>query len=187
VIEVTFDEETKMLEESMKKFAENMSVDDAKDFLSHLSMFDENGQLKSTVDGESYIQADGNGCNYYFLFSLLEYEEIPIVFVAENDEGHLCLCDCVEFFNKQVWIITETTYPILISVAKQELSVFDALKCHTDTKTVVIYDYETKKFTHEQTKFNMIDKMNLPEKDVMLRYIDDFAREILLGKKGENQ
>ena len=54
------------------------------------------------------IPAGKGGSNYYLIFSIMEYEGIPILFIARDDFNTLYLCDCVEFRDFQRWTISMT-------------------------------------------------------------------------------
>ena len=131
------------------------------------------------MNNKPYIVGNDYENSYYFMFSLFEYDEIPIVFVAMSDEGKVCLCNCIEFFDSQKWVITETTYSILEALTKQKISVLEALKSNTDKKTVVEYNYMTKAFSQRKLNFSEIDEQLLPLNNVMLRYCEEDANKKL--------
>ena len=128
---------------------------------------------------EAIIPATSNGNNFYLLFSIMEYEGLPILFVAIDDFNGLFLCNCVEFRNFQRWVISETNINILDMVVNQQTTVFDALKQGNSLKTIATYDYETGNITQEKIAFENITPEDLPEQNAFACMIKDDTFEKL--------
>lgn len=101
----------------------------------------------------------------YYLFSIMEYEGIPILFVASNDYNEFFLCDCVEFRHFQRWTISKISLHILELVITQKITVFEALKEDEGLKIIVTYYYDSRKVTQEKIAFSAIQQDDLPEQD----------------------
>ena len=111
------------------------------------------------------IPAGKGGSNYYLIFSIMEYEGIPILFIAKDDFNSLYLCDCVEFRNFQRWTISMTNIHTLEMVINKSLSVFDALEKGEGLKIIATYNYDSGLVTQEKIAFDAIKPEDLPEKD----------------------
>lgn len=143
------------------------------------------------MNNDTYIKLQDR--NLIFLFSIFEYEELPIVFVCRDESWSLYLCDCTETrFSEQNWIIAKTEIRTLEDVANGKLAVYDALKTHDNQVILVVYDYETKEFSQKKCKFTEVEEENLPDKDSRLSYVnsrifDDLRetelRQIMKGRK----
>ena len=112
---------------------------------------------------EAIIQATSNGKNFYLLFTITEFDGIPILFVAKDDNDDLYLCDCVEFREKQIWVISKITLNTLMQLIAQKITVLNALKKDKGSKILATFDYDTGKFTQKNVDFNEISHENLPE------------------------
>lgn len=117
--------------------------------------------------------------NFYFLFSIIEYEGIPILFVAKDDFNDIYLCDCVEFRNFQRWIISKTSLNILELVIEKKISIFNALKQDDSLKIIATYDYLSGQTTQERIVFENISQEDLPEQEAYACMISENASEHL--------
>lgn len=129
---------------------------------------------------EAYIEAKSINKNFYFLFSLMEYDDIPIVFVVRDQEDNIYLCDCTEFRDYQKWIISKTDILTLMDIVNRNKTVYDALNKSPEESIIVVYDYENDTFDTALKKFDDIAFDELPEKGAMLRYVSDGAREKII-------
>ena len=114
---------------------------------------------------EAYIPATDGGFDLYYLFSILEYDYIPIVFIAKDANGVLYLCDCVECRGDQQWTIAKTSIKTIRKVLNKELSVYDALKEYGDDIIVVTFGCESESFTQKKVRFDDLTEEDLPDKD----------------------
>ena len=123
------------------------------------------------MDRQAYICANDVGKNYYYMFSILDFDDIPIVFVAKDDSDHIYLCDCVEFRNSQKWIIVKTDYVILMKIVTKQISVYDALLTEDELVDFVVYDYDNETFQHNvSVRMEALSPEELPDKNSMLHY-----------------
>ena len=122
----------------------------------------------------AFIPAFSEGKELYFMFSLLEYEGVPVIFVCWDDDENLYLCDCVEFRNYQRWTISKTTAAILSGILNQTLSVYDALSLPGKCRVVEL-DYESNEYEQRMTLFKDLRQEELPQKGALLRYYDGRA------------
>lgn len=134
---------------------------------------------------EAYIKAENGGKDFFFLFSLLDYEELPIVFIARDISWQLYLCDCTEFrFSIQKWTIASTTVEIIKQILDKKISIFSALM--QDKLILAECDLQTDTFTQAEVSFDMIPVTRLPEHDSILLSICEDARNELLHFEIEN-
>lgn len=114
---------------------------------------------------KAYIPATDGGFDLYYLFSILEYDYIPIVFIAKDANSVLYLCDCVECRGDQQWTIAKTSIKTIRKVLNKELSVYDALKEYGDDIIVVTFNFESEAFSQKRLRFVDLTKEDLPDKD----------------------
>ena len=128
-------------------------------------------ERKDKMDNKAYIPASGTGKDYYYLFSILDYDDIPIVFAARDRENHIYLCDCVEFRNIQKWVIAKTNFSILKKISTQQMSVYDALSVNDGIVDFVTFNYDTEVFEHKAgIRMEGIGLEELPDRDSIIRY-----------------
>lgn len=113
-----------------------------------------------------YIPASGkNSRNYYYEFSLCEYDQIPIVFVATDIQKNLYLCECTDMrFGEQNWTIATTTARTIRELIDQRITLYEALKRGTSI-VVVTCDLSQKSFTHRIATFDELTIEEKPEED----------------------
>ena len=128
---------------------------------------------------EAIISSTSGGNNFYLLFSIMEYEGIPILFVARDDFNKLYLCDCVEFREFQRWTISKVTLQTIKQIIDKELTVFEALKRDDDKKIIATYDYTSGETTQEKVAFTNIPLEDLPEEGAYACFILPEAYENL--------
>ena len=112
---------------------------------------------------EPIIQATSNGKNFYLLFTITEFDGIPILFIVTDDYNNLYLCDCVEFREKQIWLISPIKFTVLMQLMNQQITILSAFKNGDSSKIIATFDYDTGKFTQEIINFDEISPENLPE------------------------
>ena len=116
-----------------------------------------------------YIPAANNGRNFYFEFSLLEYDDIPIIFLATDDEKRIYLCECTDTrFGEQNWTIVRTDYDTVIRVMARQLTIYEAIQKRGSQVILAAYDYETGKFSQNITSFDRLSPENLPDQEAMV-------------------
>ena len=125
---------------------------------------------------KAFIPAFSNGKELYFMFSMLEYDGVPVIFVCSDDDENWYLCDCVEFRDYQRWTISRTTAVVLSDILNQTLSVYDALSLSKECRVVEL-DYETNEYSQRMVPFSCLKHAELPQKGAMLRYHDVKAED----------
>ena len=116
-----------------------------------------------------YIPAANNGRNFYFEFPLLDYDDIPIIFLATDDEKRIYLCECTDTrFGEQNWTIVRTDYDTVIRVMARQLTIYEAIQKRGSQVILAAYDYETGKFTQNITSFDRLSPENLPDQEAMV-------------------
>ena len=123
------------------------------------------------MDNKAYIPASGTGKEYYYLFSILDYEDIPIIFAASDRNNQIYLCDCVEFRDTQKWVIANTTFTILKKISTQEISVYDGLAWNNGIVDFVTLHYDSGLFEHcVGIQMKEMSPENLPDKNSVIHY-----------------
>lgn len=102
-------------------------------------------------------------------FTILEYDEMPIVFVACDDNDRLYLCNCVESRDCLRWIVTLTNFEILEDLLTKKIGTYEALKAFDSVKTIVTYDYVTKQYCYTKKSFSSISEDDLPAPNAIIR------------------
>ena len=114
------------------------------------------------------IQATSNGKNFYLLFTITEFDGIPILFIVTDDYNNLYLCDCIEFREKQIWLISSIKFTVLMQLMTQKITILSAFKNGDNSKIIATFDYDTGKFTQEIVNFDEISPENLPEEGAFI-------------------
>ena len=126
---------------------------------------------------EAYIPAANDGIDFFFLFSILEYDYIPIIFIAKDRQGALYFCDCVECRGVQQWTIAKTTAKTVGKVIDKEITVYDALRSNGDNVIIATYDYATETYSQKKALFSDLTDEDLPDKDSYVSFLAPYARE----------
>lgn len=124
--------------------------------------------------------------NYYYRFSLCEYDGIPIVFVAVDDDNNPYICECTDTrFGEQNWTIADTTSSTIKELIQQKITLYEALR-RGKLITVVKRDLSTGIFEHRIISFDQLNDEEKPEKDAFVWinniYAEDDLKDML--KKG---
>lgn len=120
---------------------------------------------------EAYIKSGNSGKDFYYVFSLLDLDDLPIVFIARDVEWQMYLCDCTEFrFGKQNWTIARTNPAIIKDVINHRMSVYSALKALSNNIVLAECDLETDLFIQTITSIEKIPYNRLPERDAFILY-----------------
>lgn len=128
------------------------------------------------MKAKAFIPAFSDGEELYFMFSLLEYDGIPVIFVCSDCDDNWYLCDCVEFRDYQRWTISRTSAAILSDILNQTVSVYDALSAAGECRVVEL-NYETDEYSQKMVPFFCLGEEELPQKGSMLWYYDVKAEE----------
>ncbi len=122
--------------------------------------------------------------NFYFEFSLCEYDGIPIVFVATDDDRSLYLCECTDMrFGEQNWTIAATTGKTIRELIDQQITLYEGLKRNASV-ILVKCDLSTRVFTHQITPFAQLTSEDIPEENSFVwitnEQIESDLRNLLL-------
>ena len=132
------------------------------------------------MKNEPYIRAGNNGIDLYYVFSLLDYEDLPIVFVARDENWQIYLCDCTEFrFSEQRWTIAKTTPSVIRDIITHRMSVFSSLNTLSDSIILAECDLESDRFSQTIIQFDRVPDNRLPAKDSVLSSVCEGATENL--------
>lgn len=132
------------------------------------------------MNNNTPIIPDNSGGNSLFLlFSITDFEGIPILFVARNSFNELFLCNCIEFRFFQRWIISKVTIPVLDDVINCTIPIWDALKIDNGLKIIATFFYNSGKFIQEKVPFDSIPIDDLPEKNAYACLINKNAKQNL--------
>ena len=119
-----------------------------------------------------YIERGENGINFYYEFSLLDYLDIPIVFICSDEASNLYLCNCTEFrFGKQLWTIAKTSFNVIESLLDSKITVYTALNYTNGLVYIAECDLSTNVFKQDIVKFESLPDNRLPKKDSFLKSI----------------
>ena len=133
-------------------------------------------ERKVKVNREAYIHGGFNGRAYFYLFSILSYDDVPLVFAAKDDKGDLYLCDCVEMRNIQRWIVAKTNYVVLNDIVNKKKSVYEALGFDHNVVNIIEYNYDDGIFRHDEgRKLFELPSAYVPDQDSYIYFPDDDA------------
>ncbi len=125
-----------------------------------------------------------NSKKLVYLFSLMQYEGIPIVFVCK-DENSLYICLCTEIRKIQTWIVGPVSLENIETLISQQIDLYHVFK---DIE-YPLYQIESKRyrvFTSKTVHFKAINELDLPVAGEMLGYMPNEAYEGLLELKTES-
>lgn len=132
------------------------------------------------MKNEPYIRAGNKGKDLYYVFSLLDYEDLPIVFVARDDDWQIYLCDCTEFrFGEQLWTIAKTTLSVIRDIIMHRRSVYSSLNASSDSVILAECDLESDQYSQTFIQFDRIPDNRLPVKDSILSSVNEDTIESL--------
>ena len=132
----------------------------------------------SKAMNEPYIRAGEAGIDFYYLFSLFDFEDLPIVFVCRDDSQNLYLCNCTEFrFETQEWTIASTDESTINDVAEGRKSVYDALAA--GSALLATYTYADETYQQEAVAFADIPETRLPDRDSRITISNQEKERIL--------
>lgn len=116
-----------------------------------------------------YIPATEGGRSFYFKFSLLEYDGIPIVFLSVDEEKRIYLCECTDTrFGEQNWTICRTDYDTVMRLIDRQISLYEAIQQNGSQIILAAYNYQTEKYTQTFTTFDRLNPEQLPEPGTMI-------------------
>lgn len=112
----------------------------------------------------------------FMSFSLVTFDFIPYLFVAQDETQMYHLCHCSETRDGFRWVVTQTNLKIVSELLKKKISMRDALSRGATEKYIVEYT-STSGFESVQLQFDQIDEFDLPEENLYLEYPDEDAMQ----------
>jgi len=111
-----------------------------------------------------YIPAAEGGKNFYYAFSLVDFDGVPIVFLATDDDNNVFLCECTDSrFGEQNWTIGFTDHETVVRLIHREITLYEAFSKANKPMFVVVCDLDTGMFTQKKTAFEMLKEEDLPD------------------------
>jgi len=114
----------------------------------------------------------------YFLYTIDEFEYIPIVFVCCDDSNNLYLCLCSEIRKKAHWTIVSCVQSTtILNMCKGKIPMYDAFK--TDKKVYSVeYTDEKSGMKYKEVDFAEIDPTDLPDEGYYFDTDDETIKEL---------
>ncbi len=111
-----------------------------------------------------YIPAVNGGKNFYYEFSLLDYDGVPIIFLSTDDDRKIYLCECTDTrFGEQNWTIVPTDYDTVVRLASRQISLYDDIRSSEEKVFLAFYDIDSERFDQKIVSFSELKDENLPE------------------------
>lgn len=114
-------------------------------------------------------------------FSIMEYDDEPIVFVSSED-GEIYLVNCVEFREEikgidcKRWVFGKTNIGILLDLIHQKITLYDALKA-VDGSVAVFEKYRDGTCKQKIVDAELLAENERPEKTAFVRFPEDGCEE----------
>ena len=119
---------------------------------------------------EPYIRKSRTGDHDYYVKKVFfDYEDMPILFTAVDENGDEYLCDCVEFRWGYTWIIGRTNGDTVARMLNREIGVYDALKRLDENVVKVVWKGVA--YVHERVDINALPDTDLPDKKAKLKSV----------------
>ena len=103
-----------------------------------------------------------------YLDRILFQHDVPVLFTCKDQRGGLYLCLCSEIRGRQKWIISRIYASDLRRLIIDKISIYDALKSTAGDKYIVEKQIGSKDQNSKRMAFSSINRLDLPEKDLML-------------------
>ena len=122
---------------------------------------------------------------------LFLFDNMPMVFVCNDDKKRYFLCQCVDVINGFSWMITLISKKLLISMMRDEISILSAFK--DSGNDIILADEVENKMVYKKIPFEKIPSDELPEPDEKLEnpdlreYIEQLQREEIIYKSEKKQ
>ena len=109
------------------------------------------------------------------VFPLLVFDYMPVLAVYQDEEGEIYLGKVSDWRNGIVFVVSKTTKKIIRDLVNQKISINIALKRGSMIKYLVTF--KDKKWTTETKRFNQLNKYDLANYGIYLRYMEDDIEE----------
>ena len=109
------------------------------------------------------------------VFPLLVFDYMSVLAVYQDEKGEIYLGKVSDWRNGIVFVVSKTTKKIIRDLVNQKISVNIALKRGSMIKYLVTF--KDKKWTTEVKRFNQLNKYDLANYGIYLRYMEDDIEE----------
>ena len=109
------------------------------------------------------------------VFPLLIFDYMPVLAVYQDEEGEIYLGKVSDWRNGIVFVVSKTTKKIIRDLINQKISINIALKRGSMIKYLVTF--KDRKWTTEAKRFNQLNKYDLANYGIYLKYMEEDIEE----------